>query len=149
MTARTRQFATCIEHACNYSEYVDEKGRVIAIPQDHKETSNMTHTTRRNWEAVDAAIVARAFSPARVQFLIEDAIADIADLTQIKDELLAALELLRSFVCPRCNGDCGSANPPVMTCPMQVASKAIAKARGSVMTRAQESSDAIKNGETK
>jgi hypothetical protein len=45
-------------------------------------------------------------------------------------EALGALELLQSFGCPVCNGDCGSANPPVTTCPMQVARAVITKARG-------------------
>lgn len=45
-------------------------------------------------------------------------------------ELLAALITLRDFGCPVCSGDCGSANPPVASCPMQVAGAAITKARG-------------------
>lgn len=32
-----------------------------------------------------------------------------------------ALDLFQSFGCPVCSGDCGSANPPVMTCPMEIA----------------------------
>lgn len=39
--------------------------------------------------------------------------------------LVAALELFQSFGCPLCNGDCGSANPPVTTCPMQIARAAL------------------------
>lgn len=45
--------------------------------------------------------------------------------------LLEALVTLRGFGCPACNGDCGSANPPVISCPMQIASAAITKALGS------------------
>ena len=39
--------------------------------------------------------------------------------------LRAALELFQSFGCPVCSGDCGSANPPVVTCPMQTARAAL------------------------
>lgn len=41
-----------------------------------------------------------------------------------------ALVMVQSYGCPVCNGDCGSANPPVMTCPMQTIHAALAKARG-------------------
>ncbi|SCY68759.1 hypothetical protein SAMN05660666_02474 [Novosphingobium aromaticivorans] len=40
--------------------------------------------------------------------------------------LVEALEVFRSFGCPVCNGDCSGANPPVMTCPMQMSWKALA-----------------------
>lgn len=53
-----------------------------------------------------------------------------AHLFAAAPELLGALRLLRGFGCPACNGDCASANPPVSTCPMQVAGAAIAKATG-------------------
>ncbi len=36
-----------------------------------------------------------------------------------------AVSLFRSFGCPLCSGDCGSANPPVYVCPMQVAEEAL------------------------
>lgn len=41
-----------------------------------------------------------------------------ADEARVK-ALEAALRELRSYGCPVCNGDCGSANPPVISCPMQ------------------------------
>lgn len=53
-----------------------------------------------------------------------------ARLIAAAPELLEELETLRDFGCPHCSGDCGSANPPVINCPMQQASAAIAKARG-------------------
>lgn len=45
------------------------------------------------------------------------------------DALVNALELFQSFGCPRCNGDCSSANPPVSACPMQDAQRALSLAR--------------------
>lgn len=52
------------------------------------------------------------------------------EMVQAAPDLLAALKLLRSFGCPHCGGDCGSANPPVTNCPMAIASSAIARAEG-------------------
>lgn len=43
---------------------------------------------------------------------------------------IAALEQFQSYGCPHCNGDCSAANPPVALCPMQMADKALHKARG-------------------
>lgn len=43
--------------------------------------------------------------------------------------LVDALEVFRSFGCPVCNGDCSGANPPVMTCPMQMADRALSRAK--------------------
>jgi hypothetical protein len=37
-----------------------------------------------------------------------------------------ALEAMRGYGCPVCSGDCGSANPPVVFCPMQQISQALA-----------------------
>ena len=52
----------------------------------------------------------------------------VADLVeQIKErnsriaELEAALNNLMIYGCPACNGDCSSANPPVIGCPMEAA----------------------------
>lgn len=47
-----------------------------------------------------------------------------AEVARLKDELTKAhrvIELFESFGCPVCGGDCASANPPVMSCPMQQA----------------------------
>lgn len=43
--------------------------------------------------------------------------------------LVEALEVFRSFGCPVCNGDCSGANAPVMTCPMQMADRALSRAK--------------------
>lgn len=45
--------------------------------------------------------------------------------------LVNALEMMRGFGCPVCSGDCGSANPPVASCPMATVESALAKARQS------------------
>lgn len=46
----------------------------------------------------------------------------------VDTELLEALKAVRSYGCPVCSGDCGSANPPVIYCPMQAIDTAITKA---------------------
>jgi len=46
------------------------------------------------------------------------------------DELVKALETLRDYGCPVCHGDCGSANPPVNSCPMQMAEAALTRVKG-------------------
>lgn len=55
-----------------------------------------------------------------------------AHLIAAAPELYEALVALRGYGCPVCNGDCASANPTVVGCPMQQASAALAKARGEV-----------------
>lgn len=42
--------------------------------------------------------------------------------------LVEALEVMRGHGCPVCNGDCGSANPPVMSCPMLMIDAALKEA---------------------
>lgn len=42
--------------------------------------------------------------------------------------LIEALEFMRGFGCPVCSGDCGSANPPVMSCPMLMIDAALKEA---------------------
>jgi hypothetical protein len=42
-------------------------------------------------------------------------------------ELKAALNNLMIYGCPACNGDCSSANPPVIGCPMEAARAALEK----------------------
>ena len=44
-------------------------------------------------------------------------------------QLTEALEVFQSFGCPVCNGDCASANPPVLACPMLMASRAISSTK--------------------
>ena len=44
-------------------------------------------------------------------------------------EMAEALVLFLGYGCPVCSGDCGSANPPVMRCPMLTAYAAL-EARG-------------------
>lgn len=46
----------------------------------------------------------------------------------VDTELLEALKAVRSYGCPVCSGDCGSANPPMIYCPMQAIDTAITKA---------------------
>lgn len=53
-----------------------------------------------------------------------DLVADVARLRE-------ALTLFQSFGCPACGGDCGSANPPVTSCPMGIAHQALAAIKDS------------------
>lgn len=46
------------------------------------------------------------------------------------DELVKALETFRDYGCPVCHGDCASANPPVNSCPMQMAKAALTRIKG-------------------
>lgn len=60
---------------------------------------------------------------------VRERIAKDKALREAAPDLLEALEAFRGYGCPVCSGDCGSANPPVASCPMNMASSAIAKAR--------------------
>lgn len=53
-----------------------------------------------------------------------------ARLIAAAPDLLEALKSFQSYGCPVCAGDCASANPPVHSCPMQMAYSAIARAEG-------------------
>lgn len=50
--------------------------------------------------------------------------ADTAKDAEIA-RLREALNVMQGYGCPVCNGDCGSANPPVIFCPMQTISQAL------------------------
>ena len=43
----------------------------------------------------------------------------------LAETLAGALGEMQSYGCPVCNGDCGSANPPVMSCPMSQCAEAL------------------------
>lgn len=43
------------------------------------------------------------------------------------EDVLLALRLLHSYGCPACSGDCASANPPMIICPMADGQAAIFK----------------------
>lgn len=53
-----------------------------------------------------------------------------AQLMCASKDMLNALKVIQSYGCPVCSGDCGSANPPVMNCPMKTVNTAIRKATG-------------------
>lgn len=50
----------------------------------------------------------------------------LRDLTAERDRLRGALRQFYPGPCPACSGDCESANPPVVICPMQMARAALA-----------------------
>lgn len=54
----------------------------------------------------------------------------VSALTAENERLREALTLFRDFGCPVCSGDCASANPPVIACPMQSARAALTPGRG-------------------
>jgi hypothetical protein len=49
----------------------------------------------------------------------DDAEAQVRELLKAVEKKDAALRHLEVYGCPVCAGDCASANPPVMCCPMQ------------------------------
>lgn len=51
-----------------------------------------------------------------------------AHLIAAAPDLLAALRMFYPGPCPVCPGDCAGANPPVMSCPIQMAGDALRKA---------------------
>ena len=51
--------------------------------------------------------------------------AELAKFKALAEKLAGALGEMRSYGCPVCNGDCGSANPPVMSCPMSQSCEAL------------------------
>jgi hypothetical protein len=57
---------------------------------------------------------------------------DENELDRLRASEKALLEALNMFYpqtgCPVCGGDCSSANPPVVVCPMLIARAAIAQA---------------------
>lgn len=48
--------------------------------------------------------------------------------TDAHRDLVEALRVMRGYGCPSCSGDCGSANPPAVCCPMQMIDAALTKA---------------------
>lgn len=54
---------------------------------------------------------------------VVDAAADLID------SLESIVSDFQQYGCPICNGDCGSANPPIYNCPMSNAHGALAKLR--------------------
>lgn len=66
--------------------------------------------------------ICRSASPDSAAFIVQAVNSHYA--------LIEALEAFRSFGCPVCNGDCSGANPPVLACPMLMASRALSLAKG-------------------
>ncbi len=62
----------------------------------------------------------------------------ITTAVNANDALVEALKTIRSFGCPVCSGDCGSANPPVAGCPMQMMGAAIALSAASASETGKE-----------
>ncbi len=50
---------------------------------------------------------------------------ELAKFKALAETLAGALEGMQSYGCPVCNGDCGSANPPVIFCPMTQCAEAL------------------------
>ena len=69
-------------------------------------------------------LLAEAFARHRRQARAEQA-AELAKFKALAETLAGALGEMQSYGCPVCNGDCGSANPPVMSCPMSQCAEAL------------------------
>ena len=57
---------------------------------------------------------------------------------EVVEEVREALDVLRGFGCPTCNGDCGSANPSPIFCPMMQAGAALAKLKDALDAKLPE-----------
>ena len=54
-----------------------------------------------------------------------DYAAAIRAVIEERERLRVALTMFRNYGCPVCHGDCAAANPPVLSCPMQIARTAL------------------------
>lgn len=55
--------------------------------------------------------------------------AELTALQAMCETLAGALDAMRSYGCPVCNGDCSGANPPVIFCPMTQCHEALTQYR--------------------
>ena len=78
------------------------------------------HTTEK-----DPAAVIQAYGDEREAKGREEQAAELAKFKAVAETLAGALKGMQSYGCPVCNGDCGSANPPVMSCPMSQCDEAL------------------------
>ncbi|MGE8141786.1 hypothetical protein ACQKOE_07410 [Novosphingobium sp. NPDC080210] len=56
--------------------------------------------------------------------------AELAKFKALAETLAHTLRQMRSYGCPVCNGDCGSANPPVISCPMSQCDEVLRQYKG-------------------
>lgn len=76
--------------------------------------------------------------PHRHLDLYGDADGDLHSSQAHAQKLAEALELFQGYGCPVCSGDCGSANPPVYSCPMIAAHAALSLTPTSALSQLRD-----------
>lgn len=85
--------------------------------------------------AVELIVIMPAGRPGDIASVAVDTPTDEANAALIVQAvnchacLVEALKLFESYGCPACSGDCASANPPVVRCPMTDARAALKATR--------------------
>jgi hypothetical protein len=92
---------------------------VVAV-SDTQESAARNRDMHADYKSASCDDVARRVDECMT--LRSQLAASQAELARLRE----ALTLLQSFGCPACSGDCGSANPPVTSCPMTITHQALA-----------------------
>jgi hypothetical protein len=94
-------------------EYLlDEAEKVYRVQEEH--IAAMRAENERLLSEIESHKTTRRMWQERAEGLVAE-----------NEKLKATLRLFESYGCPACGGDCSSANPPVMGCPMQEARAAL------------------------
>jgi hypothetical protein len=99
---------------------IADRDAAIARAEDKSELASLALATRDEWE--------------------REALA----LRALLRETGEALHLFQQYGCPVCHGDCASANPPVLLCPMQTAHDLAARITAATQTETGGEDDAAR-----
>lgn len=117
-----------IDYDCGDTEHYDHNGPCPSIQAPDDQDCAIVHWDgfkQKYWSAANGNQRQIEANAALIVALRNAAPAMIAELKALR----RALEYLSSFGCPKCGGDCSSANPPMMMCPMLEAKAALAPSR--------------------